>query len=256
MTKKMKRIRKSWEKLNLIDQRDEINRDKLVATGEHYYLKHWWTITHISYNKRDTLRLARALQVVKPELTLYQAKLFMSQINWYDYSYFFDLLLFLDNRYQNKFNELLTYLDCGGKTFYERENTQEYEKQLDDYWKEKMASAVKRSDGSVIVEYDLELEDKYPLLKKSKEDYQHSKEEMATELDELTTLMVSLVKKHQYKDMIFLYLNSWQHRYSLCSDHVRAHEVGRQISQAKMDLTVENWLALKEDFKNVLGWWN
>lgn len=94
MTKKMKRIRKSWEKLNLIDQRDEINRDKLVATGEHYYLKHWRTITHISYNKRDTLRLARALQVVKPELTLYQAKLFMSQINWYDYSYFLTCFYF------------------------------------------------------------------------------------------------------------------------------------------------------------------
>ncbi|WP_103660674.1 hypothetical protein [Lactobacillus sp. HT06-2] len=68
--------------MGLINQLGNFDRDKLVASGADHYFKYWRKVTHANYNKRDSLRLAKALQAAKPELSLYQAKLFISQLSW------------------------------------------------------------------------------------------------------------------------------------------------------------------------------
>ena len=87
-------------------------------------MKKWRKLLGATFNKHDTLELAKVIQAAKPNLSLYQAKLIVSQCCFYDYEWFATVFIKLfDEEMAAEIDQLLDYLKYKiqwGKTYYEK----------------------------------------------------------------------------------------------------------------------------------------
>ncbi|WP_103660675.1 hypothetical protein [Lactobacillus sp. HT06-2] len=116
-----------------------------------------------------------------------------------------------------------------------------------------------QADGSIMISSeDLDsLVVKYPLLDQSDEDREQSEKEVTAELEELVSLMIEFLQQKQYRDLILVYLDVWQHEFARYNIHYGAEEEVREIGRARAALLVEDWDTLKKNLNNHLfSWWD
>lgn len=231
----------------------ELNVQKLIASN--FYLRNWRKLTSISFNKRDTYKLAKSYQIIKPEYSLYQAKLAISQYKWWDYGYFINLISSFDSQTANKIEHLINEIDAGGKTQYIKQSTSAYKQQLDARSQEIFSEKNIQADGSISFSNDDK--NKYPLLKLTEKEISKAKSEIKEEKTKLGQILALWFKNNQkYHNFFILYLEVWAHNYNRYAMNMNSLEVGKQLLRTKNDLLSEKWLNLAHDFEYLMNWWD
>lgn len=162
-----------------------------------------------------------------------------------------------DNQFSKKVESLLEYIEDGGKTRHDKENTKEFKEQLDAHTAEFWSNAEYFSDGSIIVKPTEDDDEKYPLLQWTKEEEKISKEEVEQEIQELSTMLAEWFKQNKELIPLFaVYLDVWSHSYARHGYAVSAPVVAKQIKQTSQDLINGNWQKLLTDFHSFIDWWD
>lgn len=235
---------------------DKINEILDVSLNQNIYLKHWRKLTHIAFNKRDTLRLAKNLRSVKPELSLYQAKLIISKLKWWEYEYFIELIEMFDKDGTKKIRQTLEYLSDFGKTHHEKMQTEEFNRQLDAKWEDMLQQAKMGENQSILLSPEQD-KGKYPLLEWTHEELELARRETKEENKKLAEQLTHCLKDNlRYKSLFVTYLDVWSHSYAKKAFNANYASVARQIKQAKHDLQAEKWQSLTGDLLSFRDWWD
>lgn len=234
------------------DHQIDLLRKKLYKNGQ--YLPYWRNIIGISYNKHDTLVLAKALCDYKPDLSLYQAKLIISNCPWYDYHWFNDYLIKLNNpQLAKEINLLFEYIYNFGKTHYLKSHSPEYEKALNKWFDEAIQSGTNNNDGS----FTLGSPEENPILIMTEDDRKLAKKEVAEETHELGQLITNWIKQDQaIQTVVMTFLRVWAKNYRKHSFNANWRMPTKQMSKAYNNIKHHNWNDLPTQFANIAGWWD
>lgn len=216
-------------------------------------VKKWRKLLGATFNKHDTLELAKVIQAAKPNLSLYQAKLIVSQCCFYDYEWFATVFIKLfDEEMAAEIDQLLDYLDSMGKTYYEKTNTPEYEKALKDWFNYSFEKALE-SDGKVT----LDEEGRDPILDPSEEEKQIMKKEMAEEEKELGNKIANWIKENpNVQQALPTIFRIWCKNYAHWSWNADWRKVCTQLNAVRQDVLTQDWADLAKQFENLPGWWD
>lgn len=228
-----------------------------IAFEHNAYLKKWRKLLSVSYNKHDTLEFAKAVKLAKPDLSLYQARLIVSQCSYYGYGWFGNIFVRLfDEKLANEIEELLKYISLMGKTHYEKVHTPEYEKALDK-WFEGSFEKILDSSGEETEVFTLNEKNQDPILNITEEEQQIMKTEMKEEEKELGEKIANWVKENQnIQQALPTIFRIWSKTYSHWSWNAGWREVCGQLDAVRQDILEQNWSDLAKQFQNLPGWWD
>lgn len=217
------------------------------------YLKRWRKLLDVTFNKNDTLELAKAIQSAKPNLSLYQAKLLVSQCHSYDYECFSDVFIKLfDEKMAAEIDQLLKYLFYMGKANYEKTHTPEYEKALDDWFDSSFEEAVETDEWITLGEGNRD-----PILDSSEEERQIMKKEFAEEKEELGNKIANWIKENpKVQRALPTMFRIWCKNYAHWSWNADGRKVCMQLNAVRQDVLTQNWTDLAKQFENLPGWWD
>ena len=234
------------------DHKIDVLRKQLLKKNE--YLPYWRKILDISYNKHDTLVLAKALCNLKPSLSLWQAKLIVSESPWFDYRWFNDSLIKLNNpELAKKVDQLFDYIYDMGKTHYLKINTPEYEKALDDWFNKAMDTGTDNDDGS----FTLGSPKEDPILIVSEKERAIAKKEVAEEQNELGQLITDWIKNDRtVQTTVIAFLRVWAKNYRHHGFNANWRIPTNQMEKARRNIINHNWNDLPNQFSQMLGWWD
>lgn len=217
------------------------------------YIKHWRKVFKPTFNKKYTMKLAKAIKTAYPKFSLYQAKVFTSQYKWYDYYWLCDYLVrFFDKDLANKLCTLLDYIDNGGKTRYELVNSPEYEKALSDWFDELHKYSETLKDGSILMDPNKVPRPEILNIYNRKQ----METETRQELSEFGQLLSDWIF-NSHQDLMISIFDAWRHTYIRYCYNADGYDVFKQMSwtiNAIKHNDQEKTAKLLADY--FAGWWD
>lgn len=219
------------------------------------YLPKWRKKLYCSYNKRDTVRLAKALTGISP-LTLLQAKYVICAADWWEYTDFINNIIHLF--YPDLAEKIVKDLDIlsdGDPSRHAKINSPEYTQALRKQFDDALSKKVVHRDGSV--SFSLDTDNEPEILKISDQEKRIMKKEIAEYQILIGQELADFCQNNpNYHPFLILYLRTWAHNYNRHSQTMNCHTVGRQIMKTANDLKAKSYQALAVDFKKIPGWWD
>lgn len=218
------------------------------------YIPYWRKQLGCSYNKHDTLAMARLLTPIWPRLSLWQRKLIVSQCDWYNYRWFVDYVITPVNGMQGmQINKLLSYLDDGGQTMWTKHQDPKYREALSNWFDLSMQRAKHEPDGSNV----LGEAHRAPILDVTDEERAKAQQEMVDETNEIARLLTMTIKENPriWTSLVGI-LRIWIKNYRRKSYNAAWRETTKQMQDARQGIINRDWLQVEKAFRSFPGWWD